>query len=321
MITKIEKVVTILVGVSVIFIVIDYVYDLSSEQKLFLYTFDLGIVAVLVWDFHRRMRASGERNREFILKHWYEILAMVPVVVFALLETHTVAGAAIRGIRLIRLFRIIHLFSRTTTIFRESKIAYLIAFSSGSIIVGALAAYAVESPNPDSKITNLADAFWWAIVTVTTVGYGDIYPVTTEGRIVASILMIIGIGVLGIFISTFGAALIESRLRVRNDREEEDDYTSGSGEDSEHVKKKSPSSPEKSKSEDTEEVETNVRTMNFTAEAKYLIKDSIDEIEEINEKEMKILIDMIEIIRASHDARNGDSNDDYTNTNLESSKR
>jgi voltage-gated potassium channel len=320
MTTKIEKLVTILVGVSVIFIVIDYVYELSSEKKLFLYTFDLGIVAILVWDFRRRMRASGERYREFILKHWYEIPAMVPVVVFALLETHTIAGAAIRGIRVIRLFRIIHLFSRTTTIFRESKIVYLIAFSSGSIIVGALAAYAVESPNPDSKITNLTDAFWWAIVTVTTVGYGDIYPVTTEGRIIASTLMIIGIGVLGIFISTFGAALIESRLRVRNDGEE-DESPSVSGEASEHVKKMSSSSPEKSKSEGTEEVETNARTMRFTAEAKYLIKDSIDKIEEINEKEMKILIDMIDIIRASHNARNSDGNDDYTNTDLESSKR
>lgn len=131
--------------------------------------------------------------------------------------------------------------------------------------------------------------------------------------------MIIGIGVLGIFISTFGAALIESRLRVRNDGEE-DDYTSVSGEFSEQIKMSS-SSPEKSKSEGIEEVETNARTMRFTAEAKYLIKDSIDEIEEINEKEMKILIDMIDIIRASHNARNSDGNDDYTNTDLESSKR
>ena len=52
---------------------------------------------------------------------------------------------------------------------------------------------------------------WWAIVTVTTVGYGDLYPVTPGGRIVVSMLMIVGIAILGILISTLGAGLIESR--------------------------------------------------------------------------------------------------------------
>ena len=226
MATNREIAVTVLVGVSVLLIIIDYAYELSSEQKLFIYSFDLGIVAILIVDFHKRMKDSGEGYRRFILKHWYEIPAMLPVVLFAVLETHTVVGAVIRGIRLIRLFRIIHLLSRATTIFRETKIAYLVAFSGGSIIVGALAAYAVESGNPDSKITNLGDAFWWAIVTVTTVGYGDVYPVTTEGKIIASILMIIGIGVLGIFISTFGAALVESRLR-KNINENQNDSSDG----------------------------------------------------------------------------------------------
>ena len=51
------------------------------------------------------------------------------------------------------------------------------------------------------------------MATATTVGYGDVYPVTLEGRIIASIVMIIGIAILGIFISTLGASLIESRLK------------------------------------------------------------------------------------------------------------
>jgi hypothetical protein len=58
----------------------------------------------------------------------------------------------------------------------------LIAFSSGSIIIGAFAAYVVESPHSDSKIANLGDAFWWAIVTVTTMGDSDIYISTYHRR-------------------------------------------------------------------------------------------------------------------------------------------
>lgn len=105
--------------------------------------------------------------------------------------------------------------------------------------------HAVESGNPDSKIRNLGDAFWWAIVTVTTVGYGDIYPVTTEGKIIASILMIIGIGVPGIFISTFGAALVESRLKMRKN---DNNNNSDSEENEKHNKILPDSQVSKSKS-------------------------------------------------------------------------
>lgn len=308
MTSKIETTITILVAVSVILIVIDYVYELSSEQEYFVYIFDLAIVAVLIADFYRRLHASGLGYRQFILKHWYEIPAMIPVIVFSVLETHTVIGAALRGIGLIPLFRIVRLFYRTTIILKESKIAYLIAFSSGSIILGAIAEFIVESPNPNSKITNLGDAFWWAIVTVTTVGYGDTYPVTIEGKIIASILMIIGIGVLGIFISTFGAALIEYRLRMK------DKNATGKAQ-----KKLSLSADlEKLHSDNTVKNSNHTTTTaNFNAEAKNFIKDKIDEIEEMNEQEIKILIEMI---RTMHNARYDNNDEDPTNTDPHSSR-
>jgi voltage-gated potassium channel len=82
-----------------------------------------------------------------------------------------------------------------------------------AITIGAACEYMVESSAPGTKIHSIGDAFWWAIVTVTTVGYGDIYPVTLEGRIIAAALMFVGIAILGILISTLGATLLESRLK------------------------------------------------------------------------------------------------------------
>jgi voltage-gated potassium channel len=82
-----------------------------------------------------------------------------------------------------------------------------------AVTLGAVAEYLVESTDPEAKITNTEDAFWWAIVTVTTVGYGDVYPITPGGKIIASMLMIIGIAILSILISTLGAGLIESRFK------------------------------------------------------------------------------------------------------------
>ena len=299
MASNIETAVTVLVAISVILIIIDYVYQLSIEQKYFVYIFDIAIVGVLIVDFYRRLQASGQSYGYFILKHWYEIPAMLPVVVFAVLETHTVIGAAMRGTGLIPIFRILRLFHRTTTIFKESKVAYLIAFSSGSIIIGAFAEFIVESPHPNSKITNFGDAIWWAIETVTTVGYGDLYPVTVEGKIIAAFLMIVGIGVLGIFISTFGAALIESRLRMKKSDSAVEDQSPNL---------------EEPKSDTGTSI---VHTTNFNTDAKNFIKQKVDEIEKMNEKEINMLVDMIRTIH-NHQAN---TNNDDTNTDVRSSTR
>jgi len=57
----------------------------------------------------------------------------------------------------------------------------------------------VEENAPGSNIRTAEDAIWWSYVTITTVGYGDKYPVTTEGRIIAAVLMTVGVGLLGTF--------------------------------------------------------------------------------------------------------------------------
>ena len=73
--------------------------------------------------------------------------------------------------------------------------------------------YLIESPHEDAQITNLIDAFWWVSATVTTVGYGDVVPVTDLGRLMGIVLMFVGISIIGTFISALGAMLIGSRLK------------------------------------------------------------------------------------------------------------
>ncbi|HWS57157.1 MAG TPA: potassium channel family protein [Actinotalea sp.] len=66
------------------------------------------------------------------------------------------------------------------------------------IVIGAVAVLDAERGRPGAVITSFADALWWAVVTVTTVGYGDFYPVTGTGRVVASTLMLVGVSVVGV---------------------------------------------------------------------------------------------------------------------------
>jgi voltage-gated potassium channel len=160
-------------------------------------------VVILAADFYIRLRDSGEGSR-FIIKHCYEIPAMLPLILFATLEQDpSFIGAAIRSLRLIRLFRLVQLFFRTLKFFEGRRILYIIVFSAKAVTLGAVAEYLVESTDPEAKITDIGDAFWWAIVTVTTVGYGDLYPVNPGGKIVASMMMIIGIAILGVLISIY----------------------------------------------------------------------------------------------------------------------
>ena len=127
---------------------------------------------------------------------WIDLVSSIPSLEYMR------AGRAIRLIRILRILRafrstrhlIQHVFKSRTrgTLATAAIIAVLtIIFSSISILE-------VEH-DPESNIKTAEDAIWWSYVTITTVGYGDKYPVTTEGRIIAAILMTVGVGLFGTF--------------------------------------------------------------------------------------------------------------------------
>ena len=91
-------------------------------------------------------------------------------------------------------------------------IVYIAIVSTFVVILGASAIYVVESEAEDTQIHTWLDAFWWASATATTVGYGDIVPVTETGRIIGIAMMYVGIAIIGSLISTVGATLIGSRM-------------------------------------------------------------------------------------------------------------
>lgn len=100
---------------------------------------------------------------------------------------------------------------------RLKIIYFLLGISVTVVLSSGTAIYFIESPHEGAQITNIIDAFWWAAATVTTVGYGDVVPVTDVGRIMGIGLMFVGISIIGVFISAFGAVLIGSRLKKHED--------------------------------------------------------------------------------------------------------
>jgi voltage-gated potassium channel len=108
----------------------------------------------------------------------------------------------------------------------KTNIDVIILLILGSLIVvfGGIAVYLVEHEHTGANITNLADSFWWAVVTIATVGYGDYYPVTAAGRIIAIFMMLSGIGIFATFVSMLAHRRLQrAELRLKSKTEARSD--------------------------------------------------------------------------------------------------
>ncbi|MFE3637116.1 potassium channel family protein [Streptomyces cellostaticus] len=97
---------------------------------------------------------------------------------------------------------------------------YVGACTALLLFLSSLAILDVERRNPDASITTFGDALWWSVTTVTTVGYGDLYPTTTEGRLIAIALMVGGIALAGLVTATLASWFMDrfSELRATEAR-------------------------------------------------------------------------------------------------------
>lgn len=108
-----------------------------------------------------------------------------------------------RPLRLLRLVTLVRVFSRQTSTALRGRVSVYVTGSATLIVFcAALAILDAERKNPQANITTFPDALWWAATTVTTVGYGDRYPTTVEGRWIATGLMLAGIALLGVVTAT-----------------------------------------------------------------------------------------------------------------------
>lgn len=162
---------------------------------------DLTLTGVFLAEFLTRLWAAPVR-REYLRGHWIDLVALVPVV------------RGVRVFRLVRLLRLVRAFAgvgralaRMQRLARHQGLVWLFAAWSGVMVLCSLGLYAAEN-GVNRAIESPLDALWWGITTMTTVGYGDVTPVTPEGRIAAAILMILGIGLYSAITATLTSFLL-----------------------------------------------------------------------------------------------------------------
>jgi voltage-gated potassium channel len=187
----------------------------SVHQVLNVY--DNLICLVFIGDFVMNM-ARSRRKRDYFIgqRGWLDLLGSIP-------SLGLVTGSAGNFVALFRLARLSRL-ARITRLLRgqagkdlvkdvlrnRGQYAALITILAALIVLvtSSVLVLTFESQSPDANITTGGDALWWAVVTITTVGYGDKYPVTMLGRFTGVVVMFAGVGIIGALASILASVLV-----------------------------------------------------------------------------------------------------------------
>lgn len=191
---------------------IQKVFPLSPGTNQLIDRIDFIICLIFIYDFFLRLyRAQSKLS--FLKWGWIDLVSSIPMFDFLRWG---------RFVRVVRILRILRAFRSTKVLlhylFRnraKGTFATVALISIVMVIFSSIAILHLEN-EPESNIKTPSDALWWAFVTITTVGYGDKFPITHEGRIVAAFLMTAGVGLFG----TFTAYVASSFMEVEQKKEE-----------------------------------------------------------------------------------------------------
>lgn len=187
---------------AVAYVIIGFAGDEASQAtQPALDATETALTVIFAGEFGSRFIASYNRAG-YLRAHWIDLVALIPVA---------------RGLRIARLLRLLRLVRAFAGVYRATShigrmvnhrgLGLLITAWLGVMVICSAGLYIAEN-GINEAITSPLDALWWGVVTLTTVGYGDVYPVTSEGRLAASILMLLGIGLFGAITATVTSYLI-----------------------------------------------------------------------------------------------------------------
>jgi voltage-gated potassium channel len=156
---------------------------------------DLAIWGVFCVEYLIRLTLAS-RKRSFVRTHWFDLAVLILPV--------------LRPLRALRLLNALRVLNRHAVAWTRGRLAvYVLATTCLIVLVAGLAVLEAERGRPASNIQTYHEALWWAVCTITTVGYGDLYPTTIEGRLVAVALMIGGLGLIGFTTGSLASWIVD----------------------------------------------------------------------------------------------------------------
>jgi len=211
----IDVIVQALIVVSLITFSIETLPGLSDTAKSALRWVEVITVAVFTFEYLLRLAASD--NKLAFAFSFYGIIDLLAILPFYL-----TTGLDLRSLRALRLFRLFRVFKimryskamqryhRALLIAREELVLYLI-MTLLLLYFSAVGIYYFEHDEQPEVFASVFHSLWWSVATLTTVGYGDVYPKTTGGRIFTFFVLLIGLGIVSVPAGLVASALSKAR--------------------------------------------------------------------------------------------------------------
>lgn len=211
----------ILIFVSIVSFSVETIPGLSPSTRSILKVIEVFCVLVFTVEYLLRIYVS-DRKLRFIFSFYglIDFLAILPFYLALGIDLRS-----LRALRFLRLFRLLKLmrynrainhFTRAIATTKEEIILFLIV-TLILIYISAVGIYYFENEAQPEHFASVFDSLWWSIITLTTVGYGDVYPVTVGGRVFTFFILMIGLGIVAI-----PTGIISSALTKSVDKKEED---------------------------------------------------------------------------------------------------
>lgn len=185
---------------------------LSPETRHLLDRADDFVCAVFLLDFFVHL-ALAPSKRDFWKLGWIDLLSSIPQITW------------LRWGRVFRVFRILRALRSFSAVYahfstERAKGTFVIVglLSMIAVLFATIAVYELERGAPGANIHTAGDALWWAFATITTIGYGDHYPVTVTGRVVAVVLVVFGLSFFGTF-TAYVASFFLERAQLKEETE------------------------------------------------------------------------------------------------------
>ena len=220
-----EIIMSILALAAISMLVIEMTSEISEFYLSLFVKIDLAIISVFAIDYIIRFIISKDKLK-FFKSNLFDLVAILPFdKVFRIARVVRLTrfirlSKTSRFMKLLKLGRITLLLKRfgkeILKLLKTNGLHYVILFTFGLIFCGALLILMLEQSY--GNITTFGEALWWSLVTTTTVGYGDLSPVSAGGRIVAAVLMLVGIGFIGMVTGSIATFFIK-KTKKENDCE------------------------------------------------------------------------------------------------------
>ena len=214
----------VLIGASIVIVMLDSVASIHRRYEFPLLIAEWTITALFSIEYLARL-ASVTRPLRYAASFYglVDFLAILPTYlsVFVAGSQSLLVIRALRLVRVFRVFKLTHYSSEAMALVRALRetrqriTVFLVVVLTLLLIIGATM-YLVEGGRPDSEFTSIPRSVYWAVVTMTTVGYGDIAPETVLGQTIAAGVMILGYAIIIVPIGVFSAEMVAVRREKSN---------------------------------------------------------------------------------------------------------